>query len=156
MKLRKGISILVLVITITVMLILVSGIVFTYSNIQEDTLKMEFAKEIYSVQKLVDSYYFKNNKYPILDKVDLNVSTMDSELKEQFGEEVIDSNSISLYEIDLKLADIDDLKRGNGSSLKDKYVVSIKTGKVYYYKGEVLNGKVYYTLTDDLKSLIGL
>lgn len=157
MNKKSGISMIALAITIVVMLILLSGVVITYSNIHEDTIKMEFAKEIYSVQKLVEQYHFKNNEYPVKNKITISMQTLGESSKTQFKEEEgFDSGTVELYEIDLAKADVTSVKRGTESKAKDKYLVSNKTGKVYYYLGEDLGGTIYYTLTDDLKSLIGL
>ena len=62
---KKGITLLVLMVTITTLMIIFTAITLAYTNISNSTKQREFAKEIYEVQKLVDQYYFLNDKYPV-------------------------------------------------------------------------------------------
>ena len=66
---KYGITLVALVCVIFVLLVLVSTIVVSFNNIYISTKKKEFANEIYSIQKLVDEYYFKNGSLPVKGEV---------------------------------------------------------------------------------------
>lgn len=151
---KSGISLIVLSITIIVMIILASTTIISYNGILEDTLKKDFANEIYSIQKLVESYKFLNGEYPILDEYVLNMDKIEENYRFEFENESIVDGNIKLYVIDLNKCDVQNVKRGNKKSDKDIYVVSKDTGIVYYIDGVVINNMKYYTLTSDLKNEI--
>ena len=118
-------------------------IIVSFNNVFNSTREKEFANEIYSIQKLVDQYYFKNRVYPVKGE---EVSFIDSE-----------NNTIVGKEIDLYEADVNESKRGKrrNSDSKDIYIISAD-GVVYYMKGEEIGDNIYYKLTNDLKKKIGL
>ena len=63
-KEKKGISLVVLLIVIGVMLILLSTITISLDNIVTNSKKRQFAKEIYEIQSMVDTYKKQNDDYP--------------------------------------------------------------------------------------------
>lgn len=133
-NLKKGITSVSVVATIAIMLILLSGITVSVSEIVNSTKKKRFASEIYSIQKMVEEYYFKNNKYPIADTL---------------------TNEIDLYELGVNEVSRG-LKKNNDTS--DIYVVDEGTGEVKYIKGVKIGGKEYYSLEDndgELKKELG-
>ena len=141
---KNGITIVALICIIFVILILSGTIIVSFNNVLVSTRQKEFANEVYSIQKLVDQYYFKNGKYPVK------------------GEDIsfVEKNTYTTIigkEIDLYEADVNESKRGKRYNLdaEDVYIVS-EDGSVYYIKGEKIGQKVYYTLTDELKKLLGL
>lgn len=153
---RSGISLMILAITIIVMIILASATIISYNGILTDTLKKDFASEIYSIQKLIETYEFLNSEYPILDEYDLDINGVEEEYRFEFEKENIVDGIVKLYIIDLNKCDVRNVKRGNNKNDKDIYVVSKDTGIVYYIDGEIIDGIRYYTLTDDLKNEIGM
>lgn len=156
---KKGITLAVLVVTIIITMILVSAIVVSYDSIKNSTKKKEFAKEIYSIQNLVDAYKFKNEKYPVTTNVTFSIATIENEDKIQFiNEPGYSSNEVVFRVIDLYEVGIESTTRGTqkNANTNDMYVVSENTGKVFYLKGEEIGDKVYYTLSDELKKEIGL
>lgn len=154
---KKGMTMVALIATIIITIILVSTVVFSYNNIIANTKKNEFAREIYTVQKMVKDYEFKNNEYPLLEEVNVLVSSLDNNFKIQFSGEVgYTEGNIKLNKIDLYKADISELTRGTSESSDDIYLFSKTTKKVYYLKGIRIEGNVYYTLTDELYKLINI
>lgn len=110
------------------------------------------------IQNAVDAYYTKNNAtFPVKDTVILDISNVRANVKGQFTEngETIVNNTITLCEIDYDKIGIDALKYGrkqNGS--QDVYVVSRKTGNVYYALGVKIGNDTYYSLSDDIKNIL--
>ena len=68
------------------------------------------------------------------------------------------SGVISLQELDLVEVGADNITRGlkKDGNANDIYVVSPKTGIVYYLAGQEIDGDYYYTLTDDLKDKLDI
>ena len=158
-KNKKGISLIALICTIAIALILVSTIGVSFNNIYQSTKKKEFANEIYSIQKLVDQYYFKNNEYPTYDgDVTIDLSSLDNG-SDQFGAEThMLTSTITLKPLNLYEAGVQEASRGiqKDGDNTDMYLVSEKTGIVYYQKGEDIGNKTYYALNEELKKELGL
>lgn len=160
---NAGISLIVLLITIVVFLILLTVIVVSADNIINNTKKRQFAKEIYQIQNLVDRYKYENEEYPYKYLNDNNYEEVefkiDDKIDSQFLNEVKDyQNNIKLYPIDLIKIGAKTLSRGisKDNNPNDVYVFSKDTGKVYYLKGYKVDKNIYYTLTNELRNLIGL
>lgn len=155
---KKGIAMATLLVIISVMLILVSVITITGINTSNTSRKIAFASELKMLQDSVDGYITKNlGEYPVSEFVTIDLSRASNDVKKQFednGEEILDSKVI-LSKIDYTKLDLTSLTRGTSDTTDDIYVVSNKTGKVYYAKGLKIGNNTYYTLTDGLKNLVG-
>lgn len=151
---KKGVSMIVLVLTVVVMTILITTTTISVINVNEKTEKIRFGDELMLVQEWVSLYKVENGKYPIRENmIDIEVESNDFT---QFSGETVNSGVVRLNEVNLDLFGNIELKYGTGSAnSKDKYVVSTKTGKVYYADGLKVGDMRYYTLTEDLKQLIG-
>lgn len=151
-KNKRGVSLVILAVTIIVALALLSTIVISYDKIKNSTKKREFAREIYTIQKLSDEYYFKNNKLPT--GAEHSFSNVEPECKSQFdGDDIAGS----IYrELDLYSLGVENVARGakKDGDNSDVYVVSETTRRVYYLKGYEVAGYKYYTLTNELKKLV--
>ena len=151
---KKGVSMIVLVLTVVVMTILITTTTISVINVNEKTEKIRFGDELMLVQEWVSLYKVENGKYPIRENmIDIEVANNDLS---QFSGETVNSGVVSLNEVNLDLFGNIEVKYGTGSANpKDKYVVSTKTGRVYYADGLKVGDMRYYTLTEDLKELIG-
>lgn len=151
---KRGISLVALLITIVVMLILITTVIINSSDIINNSTKIQFSSELSYLQEMVYDYRIKNNNvYPTLEEYQFDISGLTTEEIDQFANEQILTNSITLYKIDSKIFGLSDLKYGNGNDEKDYYLLSKSTGKVYYAEGIKFKNMMYYTLTDDLKKL---
>ena len=160
-KEKKGISLVVLLIVIGVMLILLSTITISLDNIVTNSKKRQFAKEIYEIQSMVDTYKKQNDDYPYIKLAEGN-KTIDLEVtngnENQVAIEDVIDDKVTLYVINMQKIGANELSRGynqNGDET-DVYAFSNKTGIVYYVKGYSVRRNTYYTLTDELRKLIGL
>ena len=161
-RIKKGISMIVLLITIAVFLILVTVVTISSNKILNNTKKKQFAREIYEVQNLVDKYKYEKEEYPytILDDNTNESISIDitDEIKNQFeNENITEDNKVVLYSIDLNKIGAENITRGikKDNNLNDIYAFSNKTGIVYYIDGYKVGNNTYYTLTDELKGQIG-
>lgn len=155
---KKGISLAALISTITIILILSTTVIISSNKMSNRTKRNNFATEIHTIQKSVDSYLQKNeNEYPILNSIIIDLSNVSDENKKQFtdnGDKIV-NNTISLFEIDYSKIGYTDLKYGNKKDGKnDMYLLSCITGRVYYAKGFVAGENIYYTLTSDLEKVL--
>lgn len=159
-KLKDGISLIVLIITIVVILILLTTITISADNIINNNKKKKFAKEMYEVQSIVDKYKYENNDYPyIIENDEKKTITINiNNILEQFSDEDVIDDTVTLYQVSLSKVEIQNLSLGTekNDNVNDVYAFSQKTGKVYYVKGYKVSNITYYTLTDELKALIGL
>lgn len=154
---KKGMTLTSLITTVVIALLLIATITVSYNSIKNSTRKKEFGKEIYTLQKVIEQYKFMNNKYPVTEEYTFNLSKIDSKYKNQFSsEDGFDTNSITLSQINLYEAGVETITRGlKQTGEDDLYLLSEKTGKVYYVKGESIGDNIYYTLVDELKKEIG-
>lgn len=154
---KNGIAMVTLVVTIAVMLTLVSVITYTGINTANTSKKMAFASEIKMVQECIDSYRTNNEgNFPTSDFVTIDLSNASIDVKKQFtdnGEEIIE-NKVYLSKIDYTKIELNSLNRGLGKTSDDIYVLSTKSGIVYYAKGLKIGNITYYTLTYELKNLL--
>lgn len=147
---KNGVSLVSLMITIVIIILLTTTVSISAISSINNAKKISFATEISFIQESVNNYYTKNNTLPILEKVNFNINEIDKKYKDQFSLEDVQN----MYKLDLeKLGKIDNVF-GKGEKLNDIYMVSIDTNKVYYLSGINVGEKIYYTLTDDLKSVI--
>lgn len=156
MERKKGISMVVLIATITIMLILITTATIAGTTTANNSKKIAFASEISSIESAVKNYASVNDStYPIKSSVVLDISGAKNEIA-QFNDENISSNyTVVLYEIDYEKINITSLKYGNlKQDSNDEYLISLKTGKVYYAKGLQIGSNTYFSYTDDLKDLL--
>jgi len=153
---KKGITLLALVATMVIISILLTTVTISGIATVNNAKKMTFGSEISLIQESVDAYNAKNNgEFPISNSIQLDISGVTANSKSQFDGETITGNKVVVYEVDYKILGITSLKYGLGKNgPEDMYVVSKDTKKIYYAKGIPVGNKTYYTLTDDLKSLI--
>ena len=158
---KKGISVIAFIIIIGVMLILISTVTVSLDSVVTNSRKRQFAKEIFEIQTMVDSYKKHNNDYPYIKKAEGN-KTIELEINgknetQLVSEDIID-NKVELYVINLQKIGANELSRGynKDNDETDVYAFSNKTGKVYYVKGYKVRKNKYYSLTDELKNLIGI
>lgn len=155
---KKGISLVALMITIAVIFTLVSTIVLTGTNVYNNTKKVKFATEISYIEELVKTYKINNNgQLPISKVLYFDVSNIsNSDITEQFNNEIINNNKISLVKIDFDKLNPKELffQNLNDSTSDAVYYISLSTGKVYYMNGLKIGNKVFYTLTYELKDSI--
>ena len=154
---RKGVTLVTLIAIILVGIILTSTIVISYSSFKTNARKKAFATEIYIIQKQIQDYKLRNNKYPIKNEVEFELSDFDSELVSILGEqneEIIDEK-VKLYTVDLSMLDIESVVRGTQKDSElDVYAYSTKTGNLYYLMGEEIEDQIYYNFNNELYNLL--
>ena len=153
---KKGISLVSLAIIIIVMVILAGVVVFTGFNARKDTTINMFALEILNIQNAVDSYKYRYEKYPVTIDHNFSIEEVQLNSREQFEREEIINDSIRFKVLDLSLLGINDTEFGKQEFSNDMYVVSEKTGKVYYLAGIPYENITYYTLVEELNTIVDL
>lgn len=144
--------------TVTIMLILTTAITIGGVNTSNNAKKIAFATELKTLQEAVDEYVNENNgSYPIGNSVVVDITSLSTENKQQFNKETDGYNSgkVLLYDIDYEKINVKSLKYGDESNgANDIYVVSNTSGVVYYAKGLKIGNNTYYTLNDELTTLL--
>lgn len=147
---KRGITILALVVTILVLSIISGAVLYTSKSSLEKVTKNEFVIEILNIETLVANYYNDHGSYPANNSLSVNIGEFSDFEKSQFEDETITNDMVTLYEIDLGLIGIKKTIFGNNKDTLDKYVVSKKTGKVYYLLGIEYEGNTHYTLNNNI------
>lgn len=158
MKKKYGFSMVALAATVTILLILTTAITIGGVNTSNNAKKIAFATELKTLQEAVDEYVNENNgSYPIGNSVVVDITSLSTENKQQFNKETDGYNSgkVLLYDIDYEKINVKSLKYGDESNgANDIYVVSNTSGVVYYAKGLKIGNNTYYTLNDELTTLL--
>lgn len=152
---KRGISLASLTVVIIILVILAGIIVGTGIESIDTTTINIFATEILDVQNAVWDYESRYEKYPSLSDYVLDVNNVDSNSLDQFADEDITEDKINFKVVNLSEVGITDTQYGKGEET-DVYVLSEKTGNVYYIKGLEYNGVTYYTLTQSLKEKLNI
>ena len=153
MRLRKGITMAMLVVIVAVLGILTTVTVTAISNSYTNSKLAIWTSEISVVQDLMKEK--RDNLQSILmDEITFDVSNISQTvLTEQFSGETITSNKITLKEINLAAIGVDNALYGVHKDKLDVYAYSELTGKVYYLKGFDARVKEYYVTLMELEEL---
>ncbi|MDO4282952.1 MAG: hypothetical protein Q4D02_04870 [Clostridia bacterium] len=153
MRKKSGISLASVMIVTFLIILLTTTITISVSRVSENAKKLSFASELNSLQTTIDSYYLANKEYPVLDEsILLDISNVEDQ--EIFKEENIVNNKITLSKIDYDKIHYISLHYGTNLNEGDIYGVSLLTGKVYYASGMRFGNMIYYTLNEELKTLL--
>lgn len=143
---KRGITVITLVLVIAIITLFTTTVVFTGSDSIGSAAKEIFFTEVSQIEALVSDYKLRNNNKLDFAETQFNISSLSTEEKEQFEDEPQTASVVSLYVVDLDLISAGDTKYGNSKSTDDIYMVSDKTGKVYYKKGVNIDDYTYYTI----------
>lgn len=151
---KKGITVISISIAIFLIIILMTATVISATSVLEGINKNKFVTELLNLEDSVNNYKAKNDIYPVLDKVEIDISVIDEESLNQFEEPNIIENKITLYKIDYEKINTLERVFGNEKTTDDIYLLSIDTGNIYYIKGIKYNDKIYYKLINELEQNI--
>ncbi len=155
MRLKKGITMAMLVVIVAVLGILATVTVTSISNSYTNSKLAIWTSEISIVQDLMKEKR-DNLSNILMDEITFDVSGISQTiLAEQFSGETITSNKIVLKEINLAAIGVDNALYGVHKDTLDIYAYSELTGRVYYLNGFDARIKEYYTLTEELKNKYG-
>jgi len=146
---KKGVTVVSVLIIIVVLSILAGAITISTSYIVNDTYKKEFIREYKLVQAATDDYVMRNSGIVDFEETMLDLNNVDSSDLAQFDGETIVDNKIEMYIIDLNEIGIENSTYGLGNNEKDVYLLSKATNIVYYKKGFISDGDIYYRNIED-------
>lgn len=146
---KKGVTVVSVLIIIVVLSILAGTITISTSYIVNDTYKKEFIREYKLVQSATDDYVMRNSSIIDFEETTFDLSNVDSDDLAQFDGETIVDNKIEMYIIDLEEIGIENSTYGLGNSEEDVYLLSKDTNVVYYKKGFISDGDIYYRNIED-------
>ena len=152
MNKKMGITVTMMAVTVVILIILTGTIAFSIRSTVDYSTLSAWANEIKYIQDVVDEELGKDSTMNFTTGdilIDISLLTAEEKL-EQFEDETITDNNVSLKIIDLNKLKIYNTKYGNLTSDTDVYAVSNVTGRVYYVQGIVAKDKNYYGLTQEL------
>lgn len=147
---KEGISVITVAVSIVVMIIILTIIVISTNSIIENTRKKQFNREISLVKSSLDKYISRNSgKIVYSNTVEINIADISENEIDQFSSETAFDGKIILKVIDLNEINVENITFGNGKEgIKDRYLVSLSTGKIYYEKGLTIGKNTYYTISE--------
>lgn len=153
MQKKKGITISMLAILVVITVIITSTIIVSVKNVKDNANIRIFATELAIVSDEIKQIQKKGTQLNyIQDAIQIDLSKVSEDiLLKQFKDEDIVNNTLIVYKIDLGTIGLNNTNYGKQKTSKDVFVLSKKTGKVYYLDGVKAKGTTYYTFTDDLK-----
>ncbi|MDD3303827.1 MAG: hypothetical protein PHP54_02825 [Clostridia bacterium] len=167
MRLKKGITLIVLILTIILALILVTATTLAIGNSVENARLAAFANDLKEVKDAVKVYYMENDFFPT--DADNMEALSQKEIFTLIKNKVIFKQDLSVnndynenddlgafYKIDLKVLGIEQTIRGikeNGQE-DDIYVVSYPSMQIYYIAGVKAKSNTYYSLSTRLTDVV--
>ena len=164
---KKGISFVVLIITILLLVILLGITTVGIKNAVQNSRKSAFASDLVSLEDAINTYYIQNGQLPILSEEESfieyeysNGTLIDKENSSNvitltngndIETELTQNNDLSdtvYYKLDLAKINVERIKRGNGSSEDDIYVIASPSQNLYYLKGLKVDDDIYYSLVN--------
>ena len=145
---KRGVTLITLSIIVVIMAILVSAVVQTASDMNNEASKTKLQTEINQIEVLVANYIRRNSGND-LTPYEWDVTTISGFDTTQFEGEIITSNKIAMYVVDLEKIDAEEVNYGmleDGET--DRYLYSEQTGHVYYEKGKSFGSQKYYRVPD--------
>ena len=154
---KRGVTIIALTVVIITMGILLSVVGLNLGDLVGETGVKEFASELQQLEYLINDYKTRNNGNLGFTEYTVDLSKEPAGLKTQMASEILVGNLVTLYEIDYDKIDAMDTRYGNKQAGdKDVYLYSSNTGKVYYLLGYLYEEITYYTLTQNLREILGM
>lgn len=150
---KKGFTMVSVAIIVIVTMILISTVAISAVSSLSNAKKINFRADIAYIQDEVDNYYMKSGytNYPIAGSVTLDLKNVTPKEQYQFVGDVTDFNvPVIMNEIDYNVLGIKQHVYGNNTKEIDKYVLSTKTGKVYYVAGIKAGIDTFYTIVPTL------
>ena len=145
MKTKKGVTLAILVITIIILIILTSATVTIGTKEYNKAKLVKLQSEMSQIEVLMDNYVTRKSGNIQFSKMNLDVSNMEDTSLAQFSDETITGTTIEMYVIDLYEIDAEESTYGTGKlGDTDRYLYSVKTGKVYYEKGIKVGQETYH------------
>ena len=150
---KRGISMIAILLTLAVIIAISTVAIFEYRSIVIKSQKRDLATDFYAMQTAIQDYEFVHGSLPLSSEVYVTLPVSN---KEQFSTEPgYSSDKIDVYYVDYNKLNTDKLVRGmQKEGIDDRYVYSKWTNKLYYLQGETVDGTTYYTLNDELYSLL--
>jgi len=146
MKTKNGITLAMLAIVIIIMSLLLTVIVINGTGSYNSVNSTKLQAEITQIEILVKNYEKRNSgiDFP---KIQLDISSYTEEQKKQFeGENEVD-NKIELYVVVLDKIDVKEVSYGTGEQgVKDRYLYSNVTKRVYYEQGVEIGEVIYHRI----------
>lgn len=166
---KKGVSFVILAFTIVLLITLLSVTIVGISNAIENSRKSAFASDLMSLEDAINTYYIQNGGLPILsedgkfveytysngtftdnsDNTNVIALTNGTDIETELRQNVDLSTEVTdtvYYKLDLAKINVERIKRGNGTTSDDIYMIASPSQNLYYIKGLTIDDEIYYSL----------
>ncbi|QUH21884.1 hypothetical protein [Alkaliphilus sp. B6464] len=142
---KKWLNLMEIIVMIVVLALLVGLAIPKLANITKDASVTALYRDIDTLEKAVEMYYVQNDKYPVLEKLDL------TETNPQLLASIQSTGDTgkTLYRLDLDEIREYHTRLKYGQETEDKYFIySVESNRVYYTKGLTnSDGEIIYGFT---------
>lgn len=146
-KVKKGITLMILVVTILVLAIMLGASIYSSVNLVDKSSVADFRTTISRIEDLVQTYKLTNGSLPVTSTTPINYSGMTSTLSgdalTNCREQVTanqDTESLFYY------VDFDKINvTQTGLNVEGKVVINDEGTHAYYLPGMYISGKWYFT-----------
>ena len=145
MKSERGVTLAILILTVIVLVILTSIVATNSTQFLKASNVTKLNSDIKALEDRVAAYYVKNNTIPLYGSA-MSRSTVEASISN-----LSSSDGANYYVIDLEKIDNPTLNYGSGykdTTSSDKYIINEETHNIYYIRGIVYDGEIYYTATN--------
>jgi len=151
---KKGVTLITLVITVVILSLITGAVIVNSFGAINKTKLAKFGESLKIIEDKVEEYYVVNGRLPIIQHkqytsqeiIGLNTTGNSARLGNEITKNKDEDSNF--YEIDFLLIKVNLSTTGHKSTQDDVYVISDKTGKVYYLKGEKVGDEVYFSLAN--------
>ena len=142
-----------IILTVAIIIAVSATAIFEYKNIVLKAQKRDLASDFFGMEQAIKDYEFIHGSLPLGAEVTLEVPAVSSE---QFAKEPYYSEGkLDVYYVDYNKLNTKKLYRGmQKNGINDRYVYSKWTNRLYYLDGVTIDGVTYYTLNNELRSLL--
>lgn len=146
-KVKKGITLMILVVTIIILAIMLGASIYSSVNVIDKSSMADFRTTISRIEDLVQTYKLTNGSLPVTSSIPINYSGITSALSgdalanctEQLTANQ-DTDSLFYY------VDFDKINvTQTGFSVEGKVVINDEGTHAYYLPGMYISGKWYFT-----------
>lgn len=150
MNKKRGVTTAVIILAVVIMFIILTTATVVGSRNINTVNYEEYMSQLNRVSDSVNAYILANDEMPVRDSYEI---VANAGLTEDFKNELIENGDMTedgdmnnnLYVIDMNKLDVNNVSKGKGTVQdRDVFLVAENSNNIYYYKGYLFRGTVYY------------
>ncbi len=144
MNKRRGVTTAVIVLAVVIMFIILTTATIVGSRNINTVNYEEYMSQLNRVSDCVNAYILANDELPVRDSYEI---VANAGFTQDFKNELIENGDMNnnLFVIDMNKLDVNNVSKGKGTVQdRDVFLVAENSNNIYYYKGYLFRGTVYY------------